>query len=131
MVLVAIGTEHGGSRLLQELLLYTYSTSVVSPFLMSARASFSELYEYILSRALVRFCRSCPPVPGAPSQLPALAHRARSAREWDAQPAAPWSACEAPCRSAPLVPRCSERVRAAAAAAAAQPSSRLAAPQQI
>ncbi len=72
MALVAIGTEHGGSHLLQEHLLYTHSTAV-SPLLMAARACFSELYDGILSRALVpllpvsraasaglsrRFCRS-------------------------------------------------------------------------
>jgi hypothetical protein len=84
-------------------LLYTHSTAV-SPLLMATRACFSELYDGILSRALVpllplapllpvsraasaglsrRFCRSCPPVPGSLASTP-LSITARAAPEsWD------------------------------------------------
>ena len=94
MALVAIGTEHGGSHLLQELLLYTHSTAV-SPLLMAARACFSELYDGILSRALAPLLPIVPAGARQPSQHPALDHRARSARELGH--AASCRPCEAPC----------------------------------
>ena len=101
-------TQSAAALIYCKSLLETHST-LVSPFLMAARACSSELYFVIPSRTLAPLLPIVPAGARALASTP-LSLTARAAPEsGDALPAASWSACEAPCRSAPLAPRCTER----------------------